>query len=52
MSGMDRQLNVKCGVAIGEVSNTLKPAVYMMHQYVNTQQMYALPTLCICFVFI
>jgi hypothetical protein len=52
MSGINRQLNDKCGVAIGEVINLLKPTSYLMHQYVNIQQLYALATLYLCFVFI
>ena len=32
--------------------NLLKPAGYMMHQQFNIQQLYALPTLYLCFVFI
>jgi hypothetical protein len=52
MSGMDRQLNAKCGVAVGDVINLLKPTGYMMHKHVNIQQLYALPTLYLCFVFI
>ena len=32
--------------------NLLKPTGYVMHQQFNIQQLYALRTLCLCFVFI
>jgi len=32
--------------------NLLKPTCYVMHQQFNIQQLYALPTLYLCFVFI
>jgi len=32
--------------------NLLKPTGYMMHQQFNIQQLYAVPTLYLCFVFI
>ena len=32
--------------------NLLKPTGYVMHQQFNIQQLYALPTLYLCFVFI
>ena len=32
--------------------NLLKPTGYVMHQQFNVQQLYVLPTLYLCFVFI
>ena len=43
----------KCKPTIYEVYfNLLKPTGYVMHQQFNIQQLYALPTLFMCFVFI
>jgi len=32
--------------------NPVKPSGYMMHQQVNIQQLYALPTLCLCVLYL
>ena len=35
-----------------DVINLLKPTGYVMHQQFNTQQMYALPTLYLCVLYL
>jgi len=32
--------------------NLLKPTGYVMHQHFNIQQLYALPTLCLCVLYL
>jgi len=45
-------MTISVTVDITHCSNLLKPTGYVMHQQFNIQQLYALPTLYLCFVFI
>jgi len=42
----------RCNVGNFRRCEFLKPTVYVMHHQLNSQQLYALPTLYLCFVFI
>jgi hypothetical protein len=49
--------NVQCNVYCiedysSEVLNPLKPTGYVMHQQFNIQQLYALPTLYLCVLYL
>ena len=37
---------------VKETSLTLKPTCYVMHHQFNIQQLYALPTLCLCVLYL
>jgi len=43
----------RCNILLsGKIINVLKPTGFVMHQQFNIQQLYALSTLYLCFVFI
>ena len=42
----------KCGLQNGDKINLLKPTGYVMHQQFNIQQLYVVPTLYLCVLYL